>query len=102
MAENTLQGILSPHSTFHIPRELLLRNILEGFLQERPERLDGSDEGALGGGVGRLHRGAEAHHVEMRILAKDDGALQSGMIDLDDTILAKQILVFLQEQVQDL
>ena len=31
-----------------------------------------NDEGALCGGVGRLHRGAEADDIEVRILAEDD------------------------------
>ena len=36
---------------------LFLRDILEGLLQQLPEGLDGLDEGALRGGMGRLHRG---------------------------------------------
>ena len=51
---------------------LFLRNVLEGLLQQRPEGLDGGDEGALSGGVGRLHRGAEADDIEMGILAEDN------------------------------
>ena len=38
----------------------------------------------------------------MRVLAEDDRALQSGVVYLDDAVLAKQLLVLLQQQVQDL
>ena len=37
---------------------LLFGNVLKRLLQQLPEGGDGGDEGALGGGVGRLHRGA--------------------------------------------
>ena len=78
-----------------LERFLLLRNILKRFLQQLPERLDRLDESTLRSGVGRLHRGAETHHIEVRILAEDNGTLQSGMVYLDDAILAKEFLVFL-------
>ena len=51
---------------------LLHRHILEGLLQQLPEGLDGLDEGTLGGGVGRLHRGTEADDIEPGVLAQDD------------------------------
>ena len=38
---------------------LFLGDVLKGLLEQRPEWLNGSDEGALGGGVGRLHRWSE-------------------------------------------
>ena len=75
------------------------RNILKHFLQECPEGLDGGDECTLGSGVGRLHRRSEAHYVEVRILAQDDGTLQSCMVYLDDAVLTEEVLVLLQQQM---
>ena len=44
-------------------KKLLLRHVSQRLLQQLPEGVDGGDEGALGGGVWRLHRGAEADDV---------------------------------------
>ena len=100
---NDCRRVISHPRTTAPPRHrLFLRNILERFLQQLPERSDRLDEGTLGGGVRRLHRGAEAHHVEVWILTEDDRALQSGVVYLDDTVLAKQILILLQQQMQNL
>ena len=72
---------------------LFFWNILEDFLQEGPEGFDGCDKGAFRSGVGRLHSRTEADHVEVRILAEDDGTLQTSMVYLDDAVLTKQLLI---------
>ncbi len=90
---------------FSFPHYFILsffRDILEGFLQERPEGLDSGDEGTLGSGVGRFHRRSEAYYVEVRLLAEDDGTLQSGMVYLYDTVLTEEVLVLFKQEVQNL
>ena len=82
--------------------ELLLRYIFKCLLQQLPEGGYRLDEGTLCSGVRRLHRRSEADDVEPGVLAQNDRALQSCMIHLDDTILAKQLLVLLQQEVQNL
>ena len=74
--------------------------LLQCFLQEGPERCGGSDEGALRGGVWAAERRAETYHIEVRILAQDDRALQSGVVYLYDAVLAIEFFVNLQQQVE--
>ena len=80
---------------------LFLRNIFKGFLEQLPEGLYGSDEGALSRSVRRFHRRTKADHIEVRILTQNDGALQTSVIYLDDTISIEEFLVLFQQQVQD-
>ena len=47
-------------------------------------------------------RGTEAHHVHVRVLAQDDRALQTGVINLDDAFLLEQLLVQVEQHVQGL
>ena len=65
------------------------------------DEIHGLDECALGGGVGRLHGGSEGDDVEVGVLAQDDGALESGMVDLYDAVLAEELLVLLEQQMED-
>ena len=75
---------------------LLCGNLFEGLLEKFPEGGHRGDESTFGGGMGALHSRTEGHHVEVGIFAQDDGALQSGMIYLDDAVLAVQFLVYFQ------
>ena len=80
----------------------LNRDFLECFLQQCPERLGGCPQCTLGGGVRAAKRRTETHHIEMRILAQDDRALQSGMVYLHYAVLAVQFLVNAEQEVENL
>ena len=67
---------------------LLHRNLFEGLYQQVPERLCRGNLETLGSRVGAADGGAEAHHVEVRILAKNDRALQAGMVYLHHGVFA--------------
>ena len=75
-------------------------NVLECFLQQGPERIYRWDVCALDGGVGRLHRRSERHHVEVRIFAENDRAFESCVVNLYDAVLVEQFFVFFQQQVE--
>ena len=69
-------------------------NILEGLFQQFPEGYYRLDECTLLRGVRRLHRRTETHDVQPRILTQDDRALQTGVVHLNDAVLAEQFLIF--------
>ena len=76
------------------PQQLLLWHVFECLLQQFPEGSHGLDEGALGSGVWRLHRGTEGYNVQMWILTQYDRALQTGVVHLNDAVLAEEFLIF--------
>ena len=77
-------------------------SLLEGLDEQFPEGLGCGDVGTLDGGVRAAQRGTETNDVHVRVLAQDDGALQTGVVHLDDAVLLKQFLVQVEQHVQGL
>ena len=75
--------------------------LLESLLQQCPERSGGGYESTLCCGVWTAKGRTETDHIEVWILAQNNRALQSGMVNLNDTILTVEFFINLQEQVQD-
>ena len=74
-------------------------SLLEGLDEQFPEGLCCGDVGTLDGGVRAAQRGSEAHDVHVRVLAQDDGALQTGMVNLYDAIFVEELLVQVEQHV---
>ena len=75
---------------------------LEGLDEQTPEGLCCGDVGTLDGGVRAAQGGTEAHDIHVRVLAQDDGALQTGMVNLYDALLVEELLVQVEQHVQGL
>ena len=79
---------------------LFLVNNLQGFLEKFPEWGHGVDEATLRGGVRAAECWSERYHIHAWIFAEYDGALQSGMVYLYQSLLAVLLLVDCLQQVQ--
>lgn len=77
-------------------------DLLQRCGEQLPERFGGIDLEALARGMGREEGRSETHHIHARILAEDDGALQSGVVSLYRSLFACLLLVDLFEQIENL
>jgi hypothetical protein len=83
-------------ANLHFLNDLFLRYVLEGFLEQSPERLHRFDECTLGGGVRALHCGTKADNIQPGIFAQNHRTLQTGMVYLNDAVFAEELFVFLE------
>ena len=81
---------------------LFCRNLLQSLFQQFPERSHGRNEATLGCCVRTAQCRTERHHIEVRILAEDDRTLQSGVVNLYNSVFTVQLLIHLKHQVQNL
>lgn len=72
-----------------------LVDILQYGEQEVPNLLYCRDVQALVGGVDVAERRTEANHVEVRVLLREQTALQSGVDALDNRVLTEELVIFL-------